>query len=182
MRLFEIDAPLKNDIDTFQFMKPRFVYDSSPLKFQNKSGIKVAQYYKMPDGLSVEEIYRYLSSILRALDTRKIKSSEAKVRMNRIVDSVKQLNPEVAAIRNDSIKNADMHVLTGVLSLFPIDDIKAYVEEEKTYRWYINQPDWPERYKMISEIESLTGAPILWVMSDKTLDRVYKEALKKFKK
>lgn len=183
MRLFEIEAfSLKQDIETFPFMKKRFVYFSSPLDFQNKSGIAVCQHYTMPENLSEEEIYHYLASVLAALDRNHINRAEYRKRCKHIYDSILNLNSDLASIHNDNKENVDAHVITGALSLFNIDDIKSYVEDEKTFGWYMHQPDWPERYKMLNEIETLTGARITWVMCDKTLNRVYKEVLLKFKK
>lgn len=181
MKLFEIQTRLRDEIESFPYLKQNFKYDSSPLKFQTKSGIKVCQYYKMPENIPVEEVYRYYSSILSALDRRKIKKNEANARIQRLTSSVLSLNPDLAAIQNPEILNAEGHVLIAALSLFPIEDIKSYVVEGKTNRWYISQPDWSQRYKMQAEIENLTGAPIHWVMSNSTLNRVYNEVVKKYK-
>lgn len=162
-------------------MRKTYSYNSSPLNFERKSGIKVCQQYKMPEGLSVEEIYRYYSSILAAADRRKIKTEEVNQRIQQVTDSVMQLNPELAAIVSGSnVQNVAGHVLIAALSLFPVEDIKAYVLEGKTSRWYIDND--PTRYPKEHEIEVLSGAPIHWVMSDATLDRVYTEVCKKYKK
>jgi hypothetical protein len=162
-------------------MRNNFSYTSSTLNFQKKSGIKVCGNYKMPDNLSVEEIYKYYSSILGALDRRKIKRAEVNSRIDFIYSQILRLNPIIGTI-NGNFQNTEGHVLIAVLSLFNMDDIKSYVEEGKTLRWYLNQPDWDIRYKKQKEIETLTGAPIHWVMCDKTFNRVYTEVCKKYKK
>jgi hypothetical protein len=181
MRLFEIHNSLSNEIKTFPFMRKTYSYSSSPLNFERKSGIKVAQHYKMPEGLSVEDAYKYYSSILSALDSGKIKKDEANRRIKEITDSVMNLNPELATIANSSnVQDAAGHVLIAALSLFPIQDIRSYVVDGKTSRWYATND--PTRYPKTKEIEELTGAPIHWVMSDNTLNRVYAEVCKKYKK
>jgi hypothetical protein len=180
MRLFEIETSLRQEIENFPFVKKSFVYRSSTLDFEKKTGIKVSQDYKMPDNLTVEEVYKYSSSVLRALDTRKIKTQEYRNRMKFIYDSIENLNPVLKTIQSP-IENVEGHVLTAVLSRFNIDDIRSYVVDGKTGRWYINQPDYLEtRYKKLEEIEQRTGAKITWIMSPKTLDRVYAEVLKKY--
>ena len=180
MRLIEIQTTLKREIEEFPYPRARFTYQSSPLDFQKKSGIQVCQHYNMPDNLSVEEVYKYYSSVLRALDTRKIKRNEADNRMSFIYDSIERVNPELRTITS-VYDNREGHITTAVLSLFNIDDIRAYVEEGKSGRWYLGQPDYEARYKKQSEIETLTGAPITWIMCNKTLDRVYAEVCKKYK-
>lgn len=179
MRLFEIETSLKQEVESFPYMMKRFVYSSSPLNFETKSGIHVTQHYKMPENLPVDDVYKYYSSILSALDRRKIKRSEAQERTDRIYNSVVQLNPELKTIKSD-FQNAEGHVLTAALSLYNIDDIKGYVEEGKTSIWYINNE--PGRYAALREIEQLTGAKITWVMSNKTFNRVYAEVCEKYKK
>lgn len=198
MRLFEISKPssaksgtetslnlegqsLKDIINSFPWMSKNYKFDSSPLNFEKKTGIKVAQYYNMPENLSVKMIYHYLSSVLQALDRRRIRTAEMKARIEHLYAAVEKVNPKLKTIDGSSwINGGDSHKLTAVLSLFPFDDIKPYVEDGKTNRWYMNQPDWPERWKKINTIELLTGALITWVMSPKTLDRVYNEVLKKY--
>lgn len=181
MRLFEIETSLRQEIENFPFMRKNFVYQSSTLDFERKTGIKVSQDYKMPDNLTVEEVYKYASSVLRALDTRKIKTQEYRNRMKFIYDSIENLNPVLKTIQSPMVKNVEGHVLTAVLSRFNIDDIRSYVVDGKTGRWYINQPDFLEtRHKKLEEIERRTGANVYWVMSQKTLDRVYAEVIKKY--
>lgn len=182
MRLLEIQHSLKQEIENFPYPASKYKYRSSTLDFQNKSGIHVTQNYKMPDGLPVEVVYRYLSSVLRALDTRKIKKAEYDARVNRLADEVIRLNPELKSIQAPNVFQPEVHILTAALSLFPVEDIKSYVEDGKTARWYISQPDKDLRFKMISEIENLTGANIYWVMSDSTLQKVYSKVMKKYKK
>lgn len=182
MKLYEITQSLRNEIETFPFKKKNFTYDSSTLDFQNKSGIKVCQFYKMPDNLSVETIYHYISSVLRALDTRKIKKKEADDRIKYVYNEIEKLNPILKRARNSNVQKDYSHILTAALSLFNIDDIISFVKDEKTGRYYMNRPDWDERYNKINEIETLTNANIYWIMCDKTLDRVYKEVCKKYKK
>ena len=179
MRLCEIESSLAKEIQSFPFLKKNFQFDSSTLNFQNQTGIKVAQYYKMPEGLSVQEVYRYLNSLYAALDRRQMKSADVRHRVESLYDSIEKLNPELASINQNNVRDAKEHILTAVLSLFPINDIESYVGDGKTGTWYLKRPDWPERYNKISQIEKSTGAGINWIPSPDTLDRIYKQVIKK---
>ena len=181
MKIHEIESSLTKEIQSFPVYRKRWSYDSSPQQFEKKSGIKIAQDYKMPEGLTVEEIYRYLASVYRAEDSRKIKRAESRQRSKNVYDAILKLNPQLATIDNGTIVDAWGHILTAVLSRFPFDDIYSYVHDGKTGTYYYNRPDWPERYRKEKYIETVTGAPIHWVLSDKTLNYLLKKVKAKKK-